>query len=216
MNLGLFQEKVLFGDREGVEALAREAISEGISVGSIINEHLMPAMAEVGRRYEEGELFIPEMIIAGQAMQAGMAVLKPLIVGSEVVSAGRVVIGTVEGDIHDIGKSLVSMMLEGAGFEVYDLGVDVKPEKFVEAVRDRNATLVAMSAMLTSTLAGMKQTIVALQEAGMRDRVLVLVGGAPLTDAYAASIGADAYAEDAAAGVRKAKELLAGASTRLG
>jgi len=165
-------------------------------------------MEEVGRRYEEGEFFIPEMLMAARTMQASMLVLKPLIVGSNVRTAGRIVIGTVEGDLHDIGKSLVAMMLEGAGFEVHDLGVDVKPERFVETVRNVKPCMVAMSALLTTTIPVMQTTIEALKRAGLRDSVVVMVGGAPLTPQYAASIGADGYAEDAAAAARKAKELL--------
>jgi len=208
MNLNLFQEKILAGDREGLEGLTREAISEGIPVGTIVNEYLMPAMAEVGRLYEEGELWIPEMLMSARAMQAGMAILKPLIVGNEVRTAGRAIIGTVEGDLHDIGKTLVGMMLEGAGFEVHDLGVDVKPEEFVESVADLKPVIVGMSALLTTTMPVMQRTIDALEEAGLRDDLIVMVGGAPLTPDFAASIGADGFAEDAAGAVRKAKELV--------
>jgi len=208
MNLNLFQEKILDGDREGLETLTREAISEGIPVGTIINEHLMPAMEEVGRLHEEGGLFIPEMLMSARAMQASMAILKPLIVGDEVKIAGRVVIGTVEGDLHDIGKTLVGMMLESAGFEVHDLGVDVKPEKFVEAVRELKPVVVGMSALLTTTMPSMQRSIDALKEADLRDELIVMVGGAPLTPEYAESIGADGFAEDAAGAVRRAKELV--------
>ena len=208
MNLTLLQEKILQGDREGLEALTKEAIKEGISAGTIINEYLMPAMEEVVRLFEEGELFIPEMLMSARAMQASMAILKPLIVGDEVKTAGRVVIGTVEGDLHDIGKTLVGMMLEGAGFEVHDLGVDVKPEEFVESVADLKPVIVGMSALLTTTMPVMQRTIDALEEAGLRDDLIVMVGGAPLTPDFAASIGADGFAEDAAGAVRKAKELV--------
>ncbi len=208
MNLGLFREKILVGDAAGVEALTHEAITESIPISTLINGYLMPAMEEVGRRYEEGEFFIPEMFISARAMQAGMAILKPLIVGSHIRTAGRVVIGTVEGDLHDIGKNLVSMMLEGAGFEVHDLGVDVKPEKFVEAARNLKPAIIGMSAMLTTTMLAMKKTIGALEEAGLRNALMIMVGGAPLTQRFADSIGADGYAEDASAAVRKAKELV--------
>lgn len=208
MDLNLFQEKILDGDREGIEALTNEAISEGIPVGTIINEHLIPAMEEVGRLYEEGELFIPEMLISARAMQASMAILKPLIVGDEVKTAGRVVIGTVEGDLHDLGKTLVGMMLEGTGFEVHDVGVDVKPEKFVEAIRDLKPNVIAISALLTTTMPAMQRTIEALKEAGLRNNLIIMVGGAPLTPDFAASIGADGFAEDAAGAVRRAKELI--------
>jgi 5-methyltetrahydrofolate--homocysteine methyltransferase len=204
----LFHEKIMEGDRVGIEALTKEATSKGVTAGTIIDEYLMPAMAEVGRLYEEGEYFIPEMLMSARAMQASMAILKPLIVGDEVKTVGRVVIGTVEGDLHDIGKTLVSMMLESAGFEVHDLGVDVKPEKFVEAVRNVEPRIVGMSAMLTTTMGAMERVIEALKEAGLRDKLIVMVGGAPLTAEFVASIGADGFAEDAAGAVRKAKELV--------
>ena len=207
MNLTLLQEKILQGDREGLEALTKEAIKEGISAGTIINEYLMPAMEEVGRLFEEGELFIPEMLMSARAMQASMAILKPLIVGDEVKTAGRVVIGTVEGDLHDIGKTLVGMMLESAGFEVHDLGVDVRLGRFVEAVRELKPTVVGMSALLTTTMPAMRKTIDAMKEAGLRDDVIIMVGGAPVTPDFAASIGADGFAEDAAGAVRRAKAL---------
>jgi 5-methyltetrahydrofolate--homocysteine methyltransferase len=208
MNLELFREKILDGDREGIEALTKEAISKDISVGAIINGHLMPAMEEVGHLYEVGELYIPEMLVSARAMQASMAILKPLIVGDEVKTAGRVVIGTVEGDLHDIGKTLVGMMLEGAGFEVHDLGVNVKPKGFVEAVRDLKPAIVGMSALLTTTIPSMQMTIDALKEAGLRDGLIIMVGGAPVTSEFADSIGADGFAEDAAGAARRAKELI--------
>ena len=204
----LFHEKVMEGDRVGIGALTKEATSKGVTAGTIIDEYLMPAMAEVGRLYEEGEYFIPEMLMSARAMQASMAILKPLIVGDEVKTVGRVVIGTVEGDLHDIGKTLVSMMLESAGFEVHDLGVDVKPEKFVAAVRNLEPRIVGMSAMLTTTMGAMERVIEALKEAGLRDKLIVMVGGAPLTAEFVASIGADGFAEDAAGAVRKAKQLV--------
>jgi len=207
MSQAAFQAKILAGDRAGIEALTKEALGKGVPVATIINGYLMPAMEDVGRLYEEGELFIPEMLLSARAMQAGMAILKPLIVGDEVKTAGQVVIGTVEGDLHDIGKSLVSMMLESAGFEVRDLGTDVAPARFVEAVQAVKPVIVGMSAMLTTTMPNMKRTMDALEEAGLRSRVIVMVGGAPLTPEYAVSIGADGYAEDAAGAVQKAKEL---------
>ena len=204
----LFHEKIMEGDRVGIKALTKEATSKGVTAGTIIDEYLMPAMAEVGRLYEEGEYFIPEMLMSARAMQASMAILKPLIVGDEVKTVGRVVIGTVEGDLHDIGKTLVSMMLESAGFEVHDLGVDVNPEEFVTAVRNLEPRIVGMSAMLTTTMVAMERVIEALKEAGLRDKLIVMVGGAPLMAEFVASIGADGFAEDAAGAVRKAKELV--------
>jgi 5-methyltetrahydrofolate--homocysteine methyltransferase len=165
-------------------------------------------MDKVGQLYEEGEFFIPEMLMSARAMQASMAILKPMIVGDEVKTAGRVVIGTVEGDLHDIGKTLVRMMLESVGFEVHDLGVNVKPEGFVTAVQRHEPAIVGMSAMLTTTMPAMGRTMDALTEAGLRERLVVMVGGAPLTPEFVSSIGADGYAEDAASAARKAKDLL--------
>jgi len=208
MNLILFQERILEGDIEGIKTLTEQSISEEIPAGMIINEHLIPAMREVGRLYEAGEKFIPEMLMSARAMQTSMGLLKPLIVGDEVKIAGSVVLGTVEGDLHDIGKTLVGVMLEGAGFEVLDLGTDVKPGEFVEAVRDVGPVIVGMSALLTTTMPVMEETIDALEEAGLRDSVKVMVGGAPITADFAASIGADGFAEDAGAAVRKARELV--------
>ena len=203
-----FHDKIMTGDRKGIAALTNGAVGDGISAGTIINEYLMPTMEEVGRLFEEGEFFIPEMLMSARAMQASMAILKPLIVGDEVKTGGRVVVGTVEGDMHDIGKTLVTMMMESAGFEVHDLGVDVKPERFVEAVSALEPAIVGMSAMLTTTIPAMGRTIDALSEAALRDKLIIMVGGAPVTPEFAASIGADGFAEDAAGAARVAKELL--------
>ena len=167
-------------------------------------------MTEVGDRFARNEFYVPEMLIAARAMQGGLAILKPLLVDSDIVSAGSVAIGTVKGDLHDIGKNLVSMMLEGAGFEIMDLGVDVAPAKFVEAVQENHVQIVALSALLTTTMTMMKGTIEALVEAGVRDQVKVIVGGAPLTQKYADEIGADGYADDAGGAVKMAKALLQG------
>ena len=203
-----FYDKIMTGDREGIAALTDDAIRDGISAATIINEYLMPTMEEVGRLFEEGEFFIPEMLMSARAMQASMVILKPLIVGDEVKTGGRVVVGTVEGDLHDIGKTLVTMMMESAGFEVHDLGVDVKPEQFVEAASTLEPAIIGLSAMLTTTIPAMGRTIDALREAALRDKLIIMVGGAPVTSEYAASIGADGFAEDAAGAARKAKELL--------
>ena len=164
-------------------------------------------MGEVGRLFEEGEYFVPEMLISARAMQAGLAILKPKLVTGNYQPLGKVVIGTVKGDLHDIGKNLVSMMLEGAAFEIVDLGTDVAPEKFVEAVKSTGANIVAMSALLTTTMPNMKVTLEALKAAGIRDTVKVMVGGAPLTDNYAHDIGADGYAPDASRAVVLARSL---------
>lgn len=208
MDLQQIYERVIAGDAPGVKNLVEQAVDEGVPPSEIISHYLIPAMAEVGARFERQEFYVPEMLIAARAMKTGLTVLKPLLVEGELETAGRVVIGTVKGDLHDIGKNLVSMMLEGAGLEVTDLGVDVPPERFIDAVREKKPDLVGMSALLTTTMPAMRSTIKALVEAGLRDRVKVMVGGAPVTQIYADQIGADGYAPDAAAAVRKAKKLL--------
>jgi 5-methyltetrahydrofolate--homocysteine methyltransferase len=201
-------ERVVTGDAPAVKELVEQAVAEGGPPSGIISQYLIPAMTEVGARFERGEFFVPEMIVAAQAMQTGLTVLKPLLVEGESKTAGQVVVGTVKGDVHDLGKNLVGMMLEGADFDVTDLGADVGPEAFVKAVQERNTDIVGMSTLMTTTMPVMASTIEALVEAGLRDGVKVLVGGAPLTQAYADEIGADGYAPDASSAVRKAQELL--------
>ena len=201
------RQAVIDGQAKVTIPKVEQALQEGIAPNTILNEALINAMAEVGRLFEEGEYFVPEMLISARAMSAALAILKPRLVEAGVEPIGKVAIGTVKGDLHDIGKSLVAMMLEGAGFEIMDLGVDVSPEKFIEAVRN-GAQVVAMSALLTTTMPNMKMTINALKEAGLRDQTVVMVGGAPITQTYADEIGADGYASDASAAVRKAKALL--------
>lgn len=193
------------GDQERVAELTRRALEAGLTVERIIQEGFIATMAVVGDDFAAGRIYIPEMLIAARAMQAGMNVLKPLMVGANVARLARVVVGTVQGDLHDIGKNLVGMMLEGGGAEVIDLGVDVPPEKFVSAVTEHQAQIVALSALLTTTMPGMSKTIQALEEAGLRDSVKVLVGGAPVTEAFARQIGADGYGADAAAAVKLVK-----------
>lgn len=200
---------ILEGDARGAAQAVQAALDGGFEPGVILNTGMVAAMDEVGRLFEEGEYFVPEMLISARSMQAGLAVLKPHLIQAEIKAAGRVVAGTVKGDLHDIGKNLVCMMLEGAGFEVIDLGTDVSPEKFVSAVQSENVDLVAMSALLTTTMPNMKNTVAALVEAGIRDRVKVMIGGAPVTDAYARQIGADGYAPDASRAVALAKSLVA-------
>jgi 5-methyltetrahydrofolate--homocysteine methyltransferase len=165
-------------------------------------------MAEVGRLFEEGEYFVPEMLISARAMKSAMAILKPHLTSDQVGSAGKVAIGTVKGDLHDIGKNLVSLILEGAGFQVVDLGSDVSPDKFVDAVKTKGVDIVAMSALLTTTMVNMRATVTALEEAGLRDKVKIMIGGAPVTDAFAKLVGADGYAPDASRAVAVAKVLL--------
>lgn len=201
-------DAVIRGDKATVEGEVQKAIDSNEAPQIILNEGLIAAMTEVGDRFERQEFFVPEMLIAARAMQSGLQILKPHLVDGDISAAGKVVAGTVRGDMHDIGKNLVVMMLEGAGFEINDLGTDVGPEQFVEAVKANQPDIVAMSALLTTTMPNMRATIVALEEAGIRDRVKVLVGGAPLTSEYASEIGADGYAADASRAVKLAKELL--------
>jgi 5-methyltetrahydrofolate--homocysteine methyltransferase len=201
------RQSVIEGNAKSAEAQVQQALNEGLGADVILNTALIPAMGEVGQKFEDGEYFVPEMLISARAMQAGLKLLKPLLAASGAEPIGKVAIGTVKGDLHDIGKSLVAMMLEGAGFEIMDMGVDVSPEKFVQAAKD-GANIVAMSALLTTTMPNMQNTIKALTEAGLRGQVKVMIGGAPVTDAYARQIGADGYSTDASSAVRKAKELL--------
>lgn len=196
------------GNADEVASLTQQALDAGVSPGKVLNEGLIAGMDAVGKDFRDGILFVPEVLIAARAMHAGMRVLKPLLAASDVPSAGRIVIGTVKGDLHDIGKNLVGMMMEGAGFEVVDLGTDVPAEKFVEAAREERADLVGMSALLTTTMVEMKAVIEALQGAGLRDGVRVMVGGAPVTQHFADEIGADGYAPNASAAVEKSRELL--------
>jgi 5-methyltetrahydrofolate--homocysteine methyltransferase len=176
----------------------------------LLDQHMIRAMDEVGRRFEANEYFVPELLIAARAMRGALDLIRPLLAESGAEPAGRVVIGTVRGDLHDIGKNLVAAMLEGGGFEVIDLGVDVPPEKFVAAAGEKEADIIAMSALLTTTMPGMKTTLEAIREAGIRDRVKVMVGGAPLTRAFADEIGADGFSDNASGAVRVARELVNG------
>jgi 5-methyltetrahydrofolate--homocysteine methyltransferase len=208
--LNQISEAILNGDNKVVPAMVQDALDAGTEPGRILIEGMTPAMEKVGKLFEDGEYFVPEMLISARAMQAGLAVLKPRLVDSGVKVTGRVAIGTVKGDLHDIGKNLVAMMLEGAGFEVIDLGTDVAPEKFVETVKTQNVDILAMSALLTTTMPNMKNTVAALVESGARPSVKVMVGGAPVTDAYAQQIGADGYAPDASRAVSLAKALIGG------
>jgi 5-methyltetrahydrofolate--homocysteine methyltransferase len=197
------------GEDQHVGELVQDALDQGLAPGEILQGGLIAGMDEVGRDFKAGELFVPEVLIAARAMHAGMSVLRPLLAESDVPSAGKYVTGTVKGDLHDIGKNLVKMMLEGAGFETIDLGTDVDPKTFVAAVREHQPQLVGMSALLTTTMVQMKATIEALEEAGVRGSVKIMVGGAPVTDAFAREIGADAYAPDAASAVDVARGLAA-------
>ncbi len=207
--LEVIHQAVMEGDMDLTQEKVQEAIDAGIGPDVILQDSLIPAMAAVGKLFEEGEYFVPEMLIAARAMKAGLALLRPLLVAADVKPAGKVAAGTVKGDLHDIGKNLVCMMLEGAGFEIVDLGVDVAPEKFIDAVVNQGVDIVAMSALLTTTMPNMKSTLEAIKAAGVRDKVKVMIGGAPVTDAYAKEIGADGYAADASRAVTLAKSLVA-------
>ena len=195
------------GENEAVAELVQQALDQGMEPQEILAGGLIAGMDEVGRDFKAGDLFVPEVLIAARAMHAGMGILRPLLADSDAHSAGKLVIGTVEGDLHDIGKNLVKMMIEGAGFETVDLGTDAKPDVFVEAVREHQPRIVGMSALLTTTMVNMKATIEALEEAGLRDSVKIMVGGAPVTAAFAEEIGADAYAPDAASAVDVARSM---------
>ncbi len=211
-NLEDIRQSVIDGDLRQTENLVENAIAMKLPPGQILQEGLVAAMAEVGRMFECGEFYVPEMLISARAMKGGLALLRPHLIAAKVEPIGKVVIGTVQGDIHDIGKNLVGMMLEGAGFEVTDLGADVSPEEFVEGVREHHPDIVACSALLTTTMVRMKDILLALDEAGVRSEVKVMIGGAPITDDYARDIGADLYAPDAAVAAIRLKELMAGLS----
>jgi 5-methyltetrahydrofolate--homocysteine methyltransferase len=201
-------DAIMNGQKEEASAAVQVAIDAGVDPVEILNQGMIAAMAEVGRLFECGEYYVPEMLIAARAMQTGLAILKPHLAQADHRSAGKVVLGTVKGDLHDIGKNLVGMMLEGAGFEIQDLGVDVPVEKFVAAVIVGGVDIVALSALLTTTMPNMKTTIEAIRAAGHREHVKVMIGGAPVTEDYARQIGADGYAPDASRAVTVAKSLV--------
>ena len=207
-DLQALAEAVINGQKEEAERLTQEAIDEGVRPGAIINDGLIAGMGVVGEKFKNNEFYVPEVLIAARAMQSAMSKVRPLLAEGEIQAKGTVAIGTVKGDLHDIGKNLVAMMLEGGGFDIVDLEVDVSPEQFVAAVSE-GANVVALSALLTTTMPSMKDTIDALTEAGLRDQCKVIIGGAPVTQSYADEIGADGYAPDAASAVDKANELLA-------
>ena len=201
-------ENLIQGKAEKVKELVQKAVDEGEDVEKILNEALLAGMSVVGDKFKRNEFYVPEVLIAARAMKAGMEVIRPFLVEKNIKGEGTVVLGTVKGDLHDIGKNLVGMMLEGAGFEVVDLGVDIPAEKFVEEIKKTDAQIVGMSALLTTTMPAMKDVIAALTKEGIRKNVKVMIGGAPVTQDYADEIGADGYAPDAASAVDKAKELL--------
>jgi len=198
----------LVGNGPAVLDLTHKGLELGLGPETLLYEALIPSLEEVGARFERGDFFVPEMLIAGKAMAGALEILRPLLAETGAQTIGKIVIGTVKGDVHDIGKNLVNIMFEGAGFEVIDLGVQVAPEKFLDAIREHQPDIVGFSAFLTTTMPMFKANINALQKAGLRDEVIVMVGGAPVTQEYADVVGADGYAADASAAVVKAKELL--------
>ncbi len=207
-DLQVLAEAVINGDRDEVARIVQEAVAEGVGPGSIVNEGLVVGMDEVGRRFKANEFYVPEVLIAARAMHAGMDIVNPLLAESGIEPRGRVLIGTVQGDLHDIGKNLVAMMLEGGGYEVIDMEVDVPADQFVAAVNEHSPNVLAMSALLTTTMPAMKDTIEALDAAGVRQQIKIMIGGAPVTQDYADEIGADGYAPDAASAVDLAADLM--------
>jgi corrinoid protein of di/trimethylamine methyltransferase len=201
-------EAILVGDSKKAIAVTQQALAENANPVKILEEQMIPAMAEVGRRFECQDYFVPELLIAARAMKGAMVLLRPLLVAQGSKPVGNVVIGTVKGDLHDIGKNLVASLLEGGGFEVLDLGVDVAPEKIVSILQEKKSNLVCLSALLTTTMPAMKSTIEAIKQAGLRDQVKVMIGGAPVTQQYADAIGADGYSDNASAAVTLAKNLI--------
>jgi 5-methyltetrahydrofolate--homocysteine methyltransferase len=209
--MGIFEDlrqSVIDGEMNVTQELVQKALAEKMPPEQILKDGLISAMEEVGHRFEIGEFYVPEMLISARAMKSGLSLLRPHLAAANVKAVGKVVIGTVQGDLHDIGKNLVGMMLEGAGFEVIDLGADVSIDKYVAAVKEYKPDLVACSALLTTTMPRMESVILSLKEAGLRQQVQVMIGGAPVTDEYARSIGADGYAPDAALAAVLAKELI--------
>ena len=208
-DLQKLHDAILHGNAKTAVAVTQEALAEGAEPMDLISKYMVPAMDEVGRLFQCEEYFVPELLLAARAMKGSLELIRPLLAASGQRPAGRVVIGTVKGDLHDIGKNIVASMLEGGGFEVIDLGADVAPEKFVDAIQRSDANLVCLSALLTVTMPSMRTTIEALKQAGVRERVKVLVGGAPVTRQFAQQIGADGYSEDAPGSVALAREMIA-------
>jgi len=201
-------DAILTGNARKAEAVTKEALEAGTDATELLGKYMIPAMDEVGKRFECNEYFVPELLIAARAMKTALQLLTPKLAAAGVKAVGRVVIGTVQGDLHDIGKNLVASMLEGSGFEVVDLGVDVSPQKFVEAAMEADGTIVGLSALLTTTMTQMKAVVEALKKAGVRDKVKVIIGGAPITQQYADEIGADGYSDNASGAVGLARKLV--------
>lgn len=215
-DLKKLHDAILTGDLNAAIAATEEALAEKADPQVLIKDYMVPAMGEAGRRFECEEYFVPELLISARAMKGALALIGPLLAETGAEPAGRVIIGTVQGDLHDIGKNLVASLLEGGGFEVIDLGTDVSPEGFVDAVRERKPHLIGLSALLTVTMSTMRATVEALEAAGLRDQVKVMVGGAPVTSDFAKQIEADAYAENASVAVKRAKQLMSTFATHPG
>ena len=209
VNLDVISEVLQRGDAEKVGELVKKALEENFAPKKILEDGLIKGMDIIGAKFKRNEVYVPEVLIAARAMRVGMEVLRPKLTETGVKSIGKVIIGTVKGDLHDIGKNLVKMMLEGAGFEVVDLGVDVSADKFVEAVKEHQPNIIGMSALLTTTMVNMPEVIKALEVAGLKDKVKIMIGGAPITQNYAEQIGADGYSPDAASAADKAKTFIA-------
>ena len=201
-------EAVLNGDAKTAKTVTERAIASGVDPLKLVQEYMMPAMDEVGRRFECNEYFVPELLLSARAMKAALEIIRPLLAAKGTEPVGRVALGTVKGDLHDIGKNLVGAMLEGGAYEVIDLGVNVTPEQFIAAIKDKNANIVAMSALLTTTMPSMRTTIDAMKEAGVREQVKIIVGGAPITEKFAEEIGADGFSESASGVVAAAKKVM--------
>jgi 5-methyltetrahydrofolate--homocysteine methyltransferase len=207
-SLDVLKQAVIAGNSSGALDATRQALSEQVPPDRLIDQGLIPAMSEVGKLFEEGDLYIPEMMVAARAMQACLDILKPMLSETDVKPLACVVLGTVKGDMHDIGKNLVRMMLQGAGLEVIDLGTDVSPEEFIHAIHAHAAKLVGLSALLTTTMTSMQTTIQAIEQAGLRGQVKIMIGGAPVTESFTRQVKADGYAPDASQAVRLARNLL--------
>jgi corrinoid protein of di/trimethylamine methyltransferase len=209
LDLQQLHDAVITGDNKVSHSITEQALEEGVDPLSLVNEYMMPAMDEVGRRFETNEYYVPELLLSARAMKASLGLIRPLLTACDVEPLGRVISGTVKGDLHDIGKNLVGSMLEGGGFEVFDLGTDVAPEQFVEAAKEHKAHIIALSALLTTTMPSMKLTVEAFIEDGTRDQMKIFIGGAPVTQEFADEIGADGYSKNAVDAVAQAKQWMA-------
>ena len=206
--LNQLYEAIVGGKLESAVEITKSALADSVEPKAIINDYMIPAMGEVGQRFQDGKAFVPQLLMAARAMKGALELIKPLLAGDASSSVGKVVIGTVKGDLHDIGKNLVASMLEGSGFEVVNIGIDIPAEKFIAAVNEHHPDILCMSALLTTTMPYMKTVIDAVEEAGLRGRVKIMVGGAPINQSYAEQIGADGYSDNANSAVLKAKELM--------